>query len=45
MDIVSEDLLRAFCKNALVYGFVFQVISGKTPCRKDFTRNLRDDFI
>ena len=42
VHIVAEDLLRAFEKLFFFYGFVFQVISKKTLCSKDFTRNSRD---
>ena len=31
--------------NSFVYGFVFQVISEKTQCCKDFTRNLIDFYV
>ena len=39
VHIVAENLLRAFEKLFFFYGFVFQVISKKTLCSKDFTMN------
>ena len=42
-SMVGEDLLRAFYR-LFFYSFVIQVISEKTLCRKNFTKNLRDIF-
>ena len=41
VSIVREDLLRVFT-GYFVYGFVFEVISEKSLCSKDFTKVLRE---